>query len=491
MTRRLFATFLMVVVAAVATSGCDRKRPSIVLVSIDSLRADEVEAVVDGRPVAPRLRDLAGRSLVFERAYAAAPWTTPSMTAVMTGLPAPVHGVEEHDRALAGTVTTLAEGLRAAGYRTAGFASAATLRPEFGFGRGFDVYDYHDYGHLEPSSPALTGKVQNRLQQWGGEDDPFFLWVHLWDPHYNYVPPPPYDAAFAGGKRPESDDVRCLKWGYEPVTPDEARWLRGRFRGEVSWTDRHLGEILDAVRATRRDVIVAVVGDHGEAFLERGWLGHTFRVDEEMIRVPLLIHAPGMIAPARVAEPVSIARLGPTLLALAGRPHEGPGVEPPLAAPPALPPAPDGANARPVVVETLRQGCYTAVIAGRSKYVVEHRTCAEELFDLVADPGETRNLAPGGGAGLETARRTLAAELERFAAAKVPRASLPPEIADEAEKTLRSLGYLGGTKGGSAMETDCRFAPRVTAVDTFGDVAPERCPASGVRRCLALFASRP
>jgi len=158
----------LVAVAVLACTGCNKPKPSILIISIDSLRADEVARIENGRPVAPALSAFEKESVRFPSALSAAPWTTPSMMAVMTGLPAPAHGVEEHDRALAPSVPVLAERLQKARWRTGAVSPALTLRPEYGFARGFDDYDFEPLGHDVVTSPKLTGKTLHLFDTFSG-----------------------------------------------------------------------------------------------------------------------------------------------------------------------------------------------------------------------------------------------------------------------------------------------------------------------------------
>lgn len=483
MTRHVALAGLLLTVLAV---GCSRSRPSVILVSIDSLRYDDVFGAPSGRAIAPNLTALAHESVNYERAYSSAPWTTPAMMGVMTGLSAPAHGVEEHDRMLASSVGALAERFRGAGYHTAAFLPAITLRAEFGFARGFEIFDLENFGHQRVSSPTLVGKVLQRIENWRRERRPFFIWVHLWDPHYNYIPPPPYDDAFAQGNRPRNEDVQCLKWVLDPLVPAEVEYLRGQYRGEISFTDKYVGELLDQVKATGLDgkLIVAVLGDHGEAFQEHGWLSHTNRVDEEVIHVPLLLRWSKKLRPRMVGEVVSTAELGATLLVLAGLDGRGFGLEPPL--PGLKEPASVGASgkSRSVLSETVRQGCFTALVGVRYKYVLDHRTCAESLFDLTTDPGEKKDLSALVPDRLADLRAALKKELERLRSANIPRGAMPADVAHEAEAALRSLGYLGGGRTTSGGEQACALAPRTGRYDTFGDLRVDPCPAEGAWKCL-------
>ncbi len=325
----------LVAVAVLACTGCKKPKPSILIISIDSLRADEVARVENGRPVAPTLAAFERESVRFPNALSAAPWTTPSMMAVMTGLPAPAHGVEEHDRALAPSVPVLAERLQKARWRTGAVSPALTLRPEYGFARGFDDYEFEPLGHDVVTSPKLSGKTLHLLDRY--KDDRFLVWVHFWDPHYNYIPPAPYDEQFRIGVEPARQDVQCLKWIENPLPPDGALYLHGQYRGEIAYTDKFVREILEHLQELGRadDTIVVILGDHGESFQGHGWLGHTIRVDQDMTHVPIMIRWPGHLAPAEIGGAVEIAQIGPTLLKLAGLPYEDFGLVKPLPLAPA------------------------------------------------------------------------------------------------------------------------------------------------------------
>lgn len=474
--------FLLAVLLAAA--GCARQHPSVVLISMESMRADELFGKVGGKEVAPNLAALAGQSLVFERAMSGSSWTSPSMMGVMTGLYPPAHGLEEHDRALAAEVPTLAEYFSRAGFQTGAVLPALTLRPEYGFSRGFTAVEYHPFGHDVITSPFLTGKTLHLLDQFKGR--PFFLWVHFWDPHYNYTPPAPWDQMFRQGERPEREDVQCLKWIENPLKSSEAAYLRGQYRGEVHYTDGYVKQILDhlAELGLEQNTIVAVVGDHGEAFQEHGWLGHTVRLDQEMIHVPLTIRFNKGLAPRKVAQFVSTASLGRTLLELAGVEDAST-----FGRLPALPLSLPAGPAPPLLSQTVRMGCYTSLIEAPWKYTLDQRTCGETLFDLAGDPGETRDLAGSRPAEVRRLRTLLRAQLRDIDAAGIPKGALPKDLVEEAEAALRAIGYLaGGPAGAGGGEITCTAVPdpRNLPRDAFGDVQVfQPCPREAARGCLA------
>ncbi len=466
-----------------STWSCGSSHPNLIIISIDSFRADQLNARVDGRSLTPRMDALADESVVFEHAVAPAPWTTPSLISLMTGLLPVAHGVFDHDRALAQGTPTLAERFAAAGYRTAAFVPAVTLRPEFGFGRGFEIYDYEEFGHTRVSSPRLSGKLLNQLDRW--RDERSFIWIHLWDPHYNYNPPTPFDDAFRRGERPPSVQVQCLKWFPNAVTPAQGEFLRSQQEGELNYTDHYLGEIVDELAKNGRleRTILVILADHGEAFLEHGWLGHTNRVDETLVHVPLMIHWPQALSPVRINATVSTASLGRTLLELAQLPDPGSfGSERclPLVSPPKN-------RGRDAIAETRRRGCLTALVRDHDKYIINQLNCRESFFDLSRDPGEREDLAGSATPQLLSARRTLAERLRSLAASAPPRAMLASEIVDEARQRLLSLSYVGGgsTHAATRNEDPCAQLHNGTEVDSFGDRADELiCPERGALDCL-------
>lgn len=475
--------------AALFLISCGERKPSVILISIDSLRVDAAFGGAQGKPIAPRIAQFADQSLVFEQAISPAPWTTPAMMAVLTGHSAPAHGVEKHYQSLSKQVPTLAERFRQGSYRTAAFTPAVTLRAEYGFDRGFEVFDYHPYGHDKISSPQLSGKVIHQMEKW--KQEPFFIWVHLWDPHYNYNPPPPYDEAFPQGEEPASHRVQCLKWVKDPVTPEQALFLEGLYWGEVSYTDRYFGAILDAVDrlGLGSKTIIAVLADHGEGFLEHHWLGHTNRLDEALIHVPLLLRYSGHLTAEKQFRTVSTAQVGATLLELAGLPPEGFG---------SLPGLPleegegegEGDKGEGAVSETLRRGCLTSLTRGGWRYVIDHRTCEERLFNLKADPPETCNRVLDRPQVRAEMRESLRRRLERIGAMGIPRASLPPEVIEESETRLRSLGYMGA--GGGARRGDPTVCDGVVFSgprDSLGDLEPRECPSAGALGCLEKIRS--
>ena len=265
--------------------------PSVLLVTIDTLRADRLGAYGDAQARTPHLDALARRSLVFERAFAPAPLTLPSHATLLTGLLPPAHGVRGNGSfALGAGPPTLAEALGARGLRTAAFVGGFPVSRRFGLARGFEHYDdalakapgLH-FEFAERRAPEVVSAARGWLAQQAG---PVFVWVHLFDPHAPYDPPP----AYAG--------------------PDP-------YRGEIAATDAALGGLLEAWDARAGRSYVAVTSDHGEAFGEHGEESHSLFVYDVTLRVPLLLRGPG-IGARRETTPVGLSDLAATLLARVG-----------------------------------------------------------------------------------------------------------------------------------------------------------------------------
>jgi arylsulfatase A-like enzyme/tetratricopeptide (TPR) repeat protein len=389
-------------------------RPNIVLITIDTLRADRVR-----RGLTPAIDAVADAGVRFDQARATVPLTLPSHVTIMTGTIPPVHGVRDNGVVFAPGPPPLARILREAGYRTAAFVGAYVLDRRFGLADGFEEYDdrvpQRPDALAELEADRRGEEVASAALAWlAGVSPPLFLWVHLYDPHAPYDPPAEYRAT-AGG-RP--------------------------YDGEVAYADAQVGRIVDALRARALldTTIVAIAGDHGEGLGDHGERLHGLLAYDSTLRVPLVVRGPGL-TPSAIASPVSLADLAPSLLR-----HAGLGDRVPSGASSwhlFAPQPPD----RDVYAETQYPAAAgwhpLAALAGERWKLV--RSSEAELYDVVADPGETRNVA------LERAAiaQGMAARLTRLqdqGAAPPPAGSVAPEVAER----LRALGYVSGSSSPGA-----------------------------------------
>ncbi len=410
---------------------------SLLLITLDTTRADHLGCYGDREASTPNLDRLAAGGIRVADAVTPVPMTLPAHASLLTGLTPPAHGVRVNGgHGLATDRVTLAEVLKGAGYRTAAFVSSFVLAPRFGLDQGFDTYDARfeatraaAFGEQsERSAGAVTDAALAWLDRGRGDERPFFLWVHFYDPHDPYAPPEPYASRFAD--RP--------------------------YDGEIAYVDEELGRLLAELDRTglQASTVVVVAGDHGESLGEHGERYHSRSLYEGAVHVPVLLRVPGLASP-RVLDDrvVSLADLFPTLLDLLDLEAPGATQGRSLLRAPADP-------GRTVYLETLNtyiDNGWAPLYAARrhrDKYI---RAPRPEYYDLTADPSEQRNLLGGGEGDGPAARPALpegASSLTSFLDARLaeqPDArqaarSFHPDA--RVQQRLEALGYLSGGLGG-------------------------------------------
>jgi arylsulfatase A-like enzyme len=438
----------MPVLCLLLLAGCvrdwrvgDRQPPNILLIVVDTLRADHLGCYGYERPTSTNIDILADMGTVFDRAYSHSPWTMPSVASILTGLEPRDHGIGKWQDPLSQQLVTIAEQLRAHGYRTGASVSHYILKPDYHYDQGFDVYDLSALELGKPhdaiTSEAITDKgiVLTRPRR----EEPWFVMLHYFDPHAWYQPHARYD------------------FGDEDMD---------RYDAEIAYTDEHIGRLLDrmARREQLRDTVVVIVADHGEEFGDHGGTQHTTTLYEELIRVPLIVWVPGFEA-RRMDQVVAETQIAPTLLALAGLP-----IPPSMRAPPIgfdedgfLP----GEDHR-IYAETKRAANKQAVVDGDRKLVHDRRRRRHELYDLAEDPGEQHNL--------RSEQRPLATELKAMLKEHnaQPRATVESlTLSAETQAALESLGYVSDD-GAEVAAEDARIeAEGDDGVEVDPELAPE------------------
>ena len=426
-----------------------RDAPNILLISIDSLRADHLHSYGYPRRTSPNLDILADEGSRFDTVISPTSWTLPAHMTLLTFLPPEEHGVITNRFRLARGIDTLPQRLQRSGYSTAGFVSATYLDGLFGFGRGFDEYD--DYSLLrvaaEKSRTAVTSRlVADRAVGWlrnqaaSPTRRPFFLFLHFFDVHYDYNPPPPYarmfDEDYSGSA---TGDVNAIRTG---MRPRDMRHVVALYDGEIAWVDANIGRILAALKTMGLDknTIVAVTADHGEEFLDHGQAGHDKTLYDEVLRVPLIIRYPGHVAPGRKIEgQIRLMDVGPTLLKLAGlRTPRSPQATEAHSLACLLSPATAVRSTplRPAFGDL--NGEIASVRTADAKLIVDLRTKKEEFYDLAIDPLEHENRDQPGGPRVDELR----AILDRWRATVMKHPGDAVDLDSEEKETLRSLGYL-------------------------------------------------
>ncbi|MBI5431622.1 MAG: sulfatase [Planctomycetes bacterium] len=337
--RRLCLALLCI--APACQDSTARARPNVLVVCIDTLRADRLGAYGYTRhPTSPALDALAERSIVFEDARSAASWTKPSVPTFFTSTYPLQHGVYEGSaRAVAGTVSdvlpdralTLAERFQASGYETVAFVQNAQLRKGLGFEQGFGG-QYHDQAG---DAREIRWRMTDWLDERASGEKPFFAYMHFLDAHWPYDIPDEYASKFSAGTSIDvfrGEDSRALRDALNDGTRklDEAEQvgLAALYDGAIRSIDDQLAKLFAtlAQRGLADDTIVCIVADHGEEFLEHARVGHGHGLWDNLLRVPFVLHVPGE-APRRVRTPVALVDLVPTLCAAAdvacGGPLEG------------------------------------------------------------------------------------------------------------------------------------------------------------------------
>ena len=383
--------------------------PSIVLISIDTLRSDRLPSYGYTDGSTPQLDAFADRATLFERAYTSCPLTLPAHATLLTGLDPPDHGVRDNRGfALDETPETLAQRLRSRGYATAGFVSSMVLRRSTGIARGFDSFDDEMDGDTSGTFAQRRGdETVARAIDWldGHKDGPFFLFVHLYDPHTPYAAPDP--------------------WGERFTDPYDA---------EIAWTDTLIGRLLEALseRGLYDEAMILVVSDHGEGLGDHVETEHGLLLYRETLQVPLIVKVPGQSRGRVRRDTVGLIDVMPTVLDVVGEAAPAsPGRSLLLAAP---------EIARGLYAETFfpryQYGFspMRSAIRGDLHFIEAPRP---ELFDLERDPGERSNLLR-----TRSAPPSLLAVLDAAGSGREARA----EISAEEQEKLASLGYVGGAE---------------------------------------------
>lgn len=415
------AALLAAAVAGLGAPEPARRAPNLVLITMDTTRADHLGAWGYALAHTPNLDALAARGTRFVRCDTAAPITLPSHATILTGLFPPRHGVRDNGTfVLAPKVETLAERLAARGYDTAAVVSAVVLARRQGLDQGFRVYD-DDLGTGYAQGSVVSERTAENttaaaLRALGGLKQPFFLWVHYYDPHEEYRPPSRFADAAKGPNR--------------------------LYDGEISYMDDQIGELL---KKLPKETDVLAVGDHGEMLGEHGEATHGLLLYRAARRVPLLLAGPDVPAGKSSDCLVRTVDVTPTLLALAGQKPTGLDGQ-------SLLPLPVGPNcSRETYTESFlpffAYKWYPLRSLGDDRFLYM-KAPKSSLYDLKADPGESRDLAPTQGKSAQAWEGKLVGLLHALGE-KLDTPVRPENVlTSEQRSQLASLGYLGGVAEG-------------------------------------------
>jgi len=440
--------------------GDGQPRPNVLFVVIDTLRSDYCSCYGYPLPTTPVLDELAAEGVRFANVYTPIPTTGPAHASLFTARPPLIHGVLKNGHVLAPEAVTLAEILQRQGYDTAAFVSAFPVNRKFGFSQGFETYD-DDFKDARsplrapnPQTPGAAEVFERRADEtndkaldWlrkrsaSGNDNPFFLWMHYYDPHTPHTPPPRFARAF-------------LPRASRQISSQER--MKGLYSGEIRFTDEQLGTLLDAIESASpaENTLIVITSDHGEGLMDHDWMGHGLLLYEEALKVPFVMRWTGRIEPGRVVEaPVALMDIVPTLLELLeisggregmmgesqasrlAREREGAGEA--------------GARDRRLVfqrrfyeIDTVKghpiKGDKFALLWNNWKYIEAVEEDSRELFDLQRDPGELNNLVEIHLERRATMSRALNDAIDRMASLA---SGGGQRVSEDDAKRLEALGY--------------------------------------------------
>ncbi len=413
--------------------GRSPKVRNVVLISIDTCRADYLSCYGFGRKTTPNIDTLAQEGILFENAYAPIPLTLPAHSSMLAGTYPPYHKVHDNfDYKLDESNITIAEILRDKGLATGAIISAYVLYPQFGLAQGFDSYNYT---FVDPIMAGTNRDTERRAEEASffacqyleeNKDRPFFLFLHYYDPHHAYIPPEPFATEYA-------DDP---------------------YSGEIAYTDHWLGKVIDKLKSLDLydSTLIIVVGDHGEALGEHGESAHGYFIYQSCMRVPLIIRAPNLRKPKRIGDIASLVDIVPTILSYLkiDIPGHIQGKDLSVYAKKNL----RNDAGRNVYAESLlgtTYGCnpILGLINRRFKYI---ETTRPELYDLVEDPLEENNLVEKEAKRARLMKEQLKILVDELICGHQIEGRIT--LDEESRRRLESLGYVGAASVDDSLKLD-------------------------------------
>ena len=446
------ATALLWLAAGGSESRASGGRPpDVILIVVDALRPDHLGTYGYSRPTSPNIDELAEQGLQFETAISQSTLTKTSIASLFTGLNPHRHGVYSGHRltdgrlysdTLADSLPTLASELRANGYITAAWLQQSQLKAASGYGRGFLFYN-------ENSRDIAT--INRRFLSWMrriGRSAPVFAYLHYIDLHDPYRPAPPYETLYGetANVRAKLDESRwkktleSIQTGLVELTPTDVDELVNLYDGQLTFIDEHLGRLFASLRdmGDFDDTLIILTSDHGDGFMEHGFISHSVKPYDELIKVPLIVRLPGAeLAGKRIARQVRLIDVMPSILDWTDS---------------ALPDGLDGQSlggsieagqVEPLAISEVEMRGdggyeYFASIRSRDFKVIGNSEGPLELYDLDSDPGEKLNLLPettSAPSGLIQALRAVSKARQQLKVDQVP-------LDERTEDELRALGYI-------------------------------------------------
>jgi arylsulfatase A-like enzyme len=447
---------LAVIASGISACGDSPNLPSnpknVVFIVVDTLRNDRLGCYGHNEETSPTIDKLAEESIFFEKAYSTAPWTLPSISSMLTGEHPAVLGTD-NDSKLPKRFKTMAELFRDAGYQTAAVSSHIYVTKKYGFAQGFDFFNSNAIiGRDMVSGPVVNARAFQTINELSKSDKPFFLFLHYFDPHYDYLMHdilntyPDYKGILHSGI--SIDALRALSKKRRLRAKDK-RYLFAAYDSEIRYTDDLISRLFDELRRRKMfdDTLIIFTGDHGEHLGDdrERWIGHTLHVTQKLIHIPLLIRMPKGAVRHRVSSNFSLVDLMPTILRYIGieSPEDISGKAIDLTS--------NKPFDRVVFSETVRWRKLQAVMSGKWKFTRNMKTQKFQLYNLETDPRgridikdenmETANL-------LDQKRvewvEHVKAQQKKFGTAV--KEKIKPDLSSEEVQQLKALGYVDSVK---------------------------------------------
>jgi len=416
--------------------------PNVILIVVDTLRADHLSCYGYNRNTTPVIDELSEQSVLFRNAISSAPWTTPSVVTTFTSQYPAAVGIEAEPIVLGNEFLTLAEILKGGNYDTQGIVSHILVSSTLGFDQGFNSYDEENArGEDHISSPSITEKAISYIERRG--NDKFFLFLHYFDPHHSYILHedydyyPDYDGALYSGQ-----NVEELRKKAPDMAADDIEFVKALYDSEIAFTDGYIGVLFNKLKdlGLYDDTLIVVTADHGEEFLERGdyWIGHARKLYQEQIHVPLIIKPAGERRQEIMEEYVSLMDLMPTIVDSAdltipaSYQHEGETLR-----------MDDERQPRDSVIvsDTKSFSDLRSLILNGWKLIYDAETDSRALYDLRKDPAESGNVAMENREFLTEMEAILRDWNDHVNSGKSQTDARLPKFTEEQLERLRGLGY--------------------------------------------------
>ncbi len=435
---------IMIVFLIILTASCGKeKKVNVLLILVDTVRADHLSCYGYERNTTPYIDSLAAAGTIAEMCQGQASWTLPTMTTILSGTPPVVHGAGRSSSGFHGIspdVPWLPMVMHQAGYRTAAFFNVMFMNADFGFHRGFQHFDCQGVASgnslrkAEPTVDDFLGWLDT-----GNQDDPFFAAVHFYDAHIPYKAPEPFrsmytDPAYSGeyGDQWGEGITEMMDVNSGEVVPTEADManLIALYDGEITYTDSQIGRMLAELRSRGlgENTLVIIVGDHGEEFLEHGGIEHGRTLYEETTHVPLIIAGPGFNGGQVISHSVGQLDIAGTIAAVAGIDF--------LTIDPAVNLAEEIDASREIPASGVlwrTNGDLVSIVSNGNKIIWSVEDDSLEAYNLVLDPGEKELLEPS----------EFLINAAEFYWVTPPMGEAPlVDYSETASRELRNLGYI-------------------------------------------------